>query len=65
MNDGEAAADSEPRLGTFLIETPEQLRALAEPLRQSLLEQFCRPATIKAAAGPAMPLWKSPDRSPD
>jgi DNA-binding transcriptional ArsR family regulator len=51
MSDGDTAADGEPRLGTFLIETPEQLRALAEPLRQSLLEQFCRPATIKAAAG--------------
>jgi hypothetical protein len=51
MSDGETSADGEPRLGTFLIETPEQLRALAEPLRQSLLEQFCRPATIKAAAG--------------
>lgn len=50
MSGDEAAADSEPRLGTFLIETPEQLRALAEPLRQSLLEQFCRPASIKTAA---------------
>lgn len=35
---------------TFLVETPEQLKALADPLRQSLLEQFCRPATIKQAA---------------
>ena len=51
MSDGDTAADGEPRLGTFLIETPEQLKALAEPLRQSLLEQFCRPATIKHAAG--------------
>ena len=50
MSGQETAADGEPRLGTFLIETPEQLKALAEPLRQSLLEQFCRPATIKQAA---------------
>lgn len=35
---------------TFLIETPEQLRALAEPLRQRLLRQFARPSTIKEAA---------------
>jgi DNA-binding transcriptional ArsR family regulator len=51
MSGDDTAADGEPRLGTFLIETPEQLKALAEPLRQSLLEQFCRPATIKQAAG--------------
>ena len=51
MSGEETAADGEPRLGTFLIDTPEQLKALAEPLRQSLLEQFCRPATIKQAAG--------------
>ncbi len=44
----EAADDGQP--DTFLVETPEQLKALAEPLRQSLLEQFCRPATIKEAA---------------
>ncbi len=50
MRDSDTGADGAPRLGTFLIETPEQLRALAEPLRQSLLEQFCRPATIKQAA---------------
>lgn len=50
MSDEETAADGEPRLGTFLIETPEQLTALAEPLRQALLEQFCRPATVKQAA---------------
>jgi DNA-binding MarR family transcriptional regulator len=51
MSGEDTAADGEPRLGTFLIETPAQLKALAEPLRQSLLEQFCRPATIKQAAG--------------
>ena len=44
-----AAAD-EPGTDTFLVETPAQLKALAEPLRQSLLEQFCSPATIKQAA---------------
>lgn len=47
----EAAGDADPGQETFLVETPEQLKALAEPLRQSLLEQFCRPATIKQAAG--------------
>lgn len=50
MSADKTAADDEPRLGTFLIETPEQLKALSEPLRQSLLEQFCRPATIRQAA---------------
>jgi hypothetical protein len=35
---------------TFLVETAEQLRALSEPLRQRLLEQFAQGATIKQAA---------------
>jgi helix-turn-helix protein len=35
---------------TFVVETPEQLKALAEPLRQRLLECFAAPATIKQAA---------------
>src|ERR1700733_12536600 len=35
---------------TFLVETAEQLRALSEPLRQRLLEQFVSGATIKQAA---------------
>ena len=35
----------------FLVDTPERLKALADPLRQSLLDQFCQPATIKQAAG--------------
>src|SRR5207237_8808197 len=50
MTDGGKTADGGPGADTFLVETPEQLKALAEPLRQSLLEQFCQPATIKAAA---------------
>ena len=50
MNDGDEVAAAAPSAETFLIETPEQLKALAEPLRQSLLEQFCKPATIKQAA---------------
>lgn len=50
MSGEDRATDGEPRLGTFLIESPEQLKALAEPVRQSLLEQFCRPATIKQVA---------------
>ena len=35
---------------TFVVETPEQLKALSDQLRQRLLEQFAKPATIKAAA---------------
>jgi DNA-binding transcriptional ArsR family regulator len=50
MTDGDKTAAGDPAADTFMIETPEQLKALAEPLRQSLLEQFCRPATIKQAA---------------
>ncbi len=48
MSDGETMAGGGS--DTFLVETPEQLKALADPLRQSLLEQFCAPATIKQAA---------------
>ena len=51
MTDGDETADGGPGADTFLIETPDQLKALAEPLRQSLLEQFCTPATVKQAAG--------------
>jgi DNA-binding transcriptional ArsR family regulator len=36
--------------GTFVVETPGQLRALSDPLRQRLLEQFAGPATVKQAA---------------
>lgn len=36
--------------GTFVVETPEQLRALADPLRQRLLGQFAEGATVKQAA---------------
>lgn len=50
MSDGETAAGDDPPPETFTVETPGQLKALADPLRQSLLEQFCRPATIKQAA---------------
>jgi DNA-binding transcriptional ArsR family regulator len=50
MTAGDETADGGPGADTFLVETPEQLKALAEPLRQSLLEQFCAPATIKQAA---------------
>jgi DNA-binding transcriptional ArsR family regulator len=50
MSDGKIAAEGDPGADTFLVETPEQLKALADPLRQSLLEQFCMPATIKQAA---------------
>ena len=50
MSENVAAREEGPARETFLVETPEQLKALAEPLRQSLLEQFCRPATIKQAA---------------
>ena len=50
MSEGEMTAAGGPGQDTFLVETPEQLKALAEPLRQSLLEQFCAPATIKQAA---------------
>lgn len=34
----------------FVVETAEQLRALSDPLRQRLLEQFAGPATVKQAA---------------
>jgi DNA-binding transcriptional ArsR family regulator len=50
MSEGEMRAGGDPGPDTFLVETAEQLKALAEPLRQSLLEQFCAPATIKQAA---------------
>ncbi len=50
MSDGDTTTDGEGASDTFLVETPEQLKALTEPLRQALLEQFCRPATIKQAA---------------
>jgi DNA-binding transcriptional ArsR family regulator len=50
MSEADNTADGDPGQDTFLVETPEQLKALAEPLRQSLLEQFCLPATIKQAA---------------
>lgn len=46
---GRKPLNKAPR-STFLIETPKQLRALAEPLRQRLLRQFARPSTIKEAA---------------
>ena len=36
--------------GAFVVETPEQLRALSDPLRQRLLEQFAEAATVKQAA---------------
>jgi predicted transcriptional regulator len=36
--------------GTFLIETPEQLRAVADPLRQRLLQAFAEPKPIRQAA---------------
>jgi DNA-binding transcriptional ArsR family regulator len=35
---------------TFLVETPEQLKALSDPLRQRLVELFARGMTIKQAA---------------
>lgn len=35
---------------TFVVETPAQLRALSDPLRQRLLEQFAEGATVKQAA---------------
>jgi DNA-binding transcriptional ArsR family regulator len=35
---------------TFLVETPAQLQALSDPLRQRLLEQFAQGATVKQAA---------------
>jgi len=41
---------SEEPAETFLVETAEQLRALSDPLRQRLLEQFALGATIKQAA---------------
>lgn len=34
----------------FLIETPQQLRALADPFRQRILAAFAEPRTVKAAA---------------
>jgi hypothetical protein len=40
-----AQADS-----TFLIDTPERLRAISEPLRQRLLHAFAEPATVKDAS---------------
>jgi DNA-binding transcriptional ArsR family regulator len=36
--------------GTFLIESPEQLRVVADPLRQRLLQAFAEPRTIRAAS---------------
>jgi DNA-binding transcriptional ArsR family regulator len=36
--------------GTFLIETPEQLRAVADPLRQRLLQAFADPLPVREAA---------------
>jgi DNA-binding transcriptional ArsR family regulator len=36
---------------TFLIETPEQLRAVADPLRQRLLQAFAEPRTVREVAG--------------
>jgi len=42
---------SDPAADTFLVETPAQLRALSDPLRQRLLEQFAGGgATAKQAA---------------
>ena len=35
---------------TFVVETAAQLRALSDPLRQRLLEQFAEGATVKQAA---------------
>ena len=35
---------------TFVVETPEQLKALSDPLRQRLLELFARGMTVKQAA---------------
>ncbi|MGQ0560109.1 MAG: winged helix-turn-helix domain-containing protein [Sphingosinicella sp.] len=35
---------------TFLVDTPERLRALADPLRQRLLQQFIEPRTVAQAA---------------
>lgn len=35
---------------TFIVETPEQLKALSDPFRQRLLEQFTIGATVKEAA---------------
>ena len=34
----------------FLIDTPERLRAIADPLRQRLLHQFAEPRTVAEAA---------------
>ena len=36
--------------GTFLIESPEQLRVVADPLRQRLLQAFAEPCTIRQAS---------------
>jgi DNA-binding transcriptional ArsR family regulator len=35
---------------TFVVDTAEQLRALADPLRQRLLQSFAEPRTIKETA---------------
>jgi molybdenum-dependent DNA-binding transcriptional regulator ModE len=35
---------------TVVVRTPEQLKAIADPLRQRLMRAFAEPATIKAAA---------------
>lgn len=45
MSEQEAGAEE-----TFVVETPAQLRALSDPLRQRLLEQFAEGATVKQAA---------------
>jgi DNA-binding transcriptional ArsR family regulator len=51
---------------TFVVETPEQLRALSDPLRQRLLEQFAHGATVKQAAArlgePATKLYHHVDQ---
>ncbi|HVQ09349.1 MAG TPA: helix-turn-helix domain-containing protein [Allosphingosinicella sp.] len=41
---------SEGPTDSFLVETPAQLKALSDPFRQRLLEQFAKAATIKQAA---------------
>jgi DNA-binding transcriptional ArsR family regulator len=38
------------KVGTFLIETPEQLRAISDPLRQRLLQAFAEPLPVREAA---------------
>jgi len=51
---------------TFVVETPAQLRALSDPLRQRLLEQFAEGATVKQAAArlgePATKLYHHVDQ---